>query len=378
MRIAVNLLPFRQQLVGAGRYAKNIVANLAEIDTDDQYYLFVTRESSPHFQVAKRNFTQVVCPFWPKSPVRILWEQFVLPWQLVYYDITLLFTPSVAIPYWLPCRAVTAIHDVIPFHQAVVKYPRVRSFYVRLVTAWSARRSEVVLTGSENSRCEIISFCKVAGEKIVVIPYGVEEKFRRLDSMEAIEAFRSKYGLPERFILFVGALEPGKNLVRLLEAFLRLRCQSTRIQHKLVLAGPWGWGSTGILRSIDDLELERDVIVTGFVAEEELPLLYNSADLFAFPSLYEGFGLPLLEAMACGTPVIASNTSSLPEVVGEAGMLVNPYDVEGWTLAMKRVLSDENLQAKMISTGMDRAKLFSWKRTAQATLAIFEKVGNAH
>jgi len=377
MRIAVNLLPFRRHLAGAGRYAKNIIANLAEIDVENHYYLFVTREGAPHFQVEKGNFTLVGCPIWPRRAIRILWEQLVLPWQLVYYDITLLFTPSVAIPLWLPCRGVAAIHDVIPFHRTVVKYPKVRSFYIRQATHWAARRSEVVLTGSENSRREIVSFCRVAGEKIVVIPYGVEAKFRRLDSMETIEAFRSKYGLPEKFILFVGALEPGKNLVRLLEAFLRLKRQSTRIQHKLVLAGPQGWGSTQILRSIGDLKLERDVIVTGFVAEEELPLLYNSAGLFVFPSLYEGFGLPPLEAMACGTPVIASNTSSLPEVVGEAGMLVDPYDVEGWALAMKRVLSDENLQAKMISDGIERAKLFSWKRTAQATLAIFQKVGNA-
>lgn len=377
MRIAVNLLPFRRHLAGAGRYARNIVANLAEIDADNHYYLFVTRESAPHFQVEKDNFTLVSCPIWPKRAIRILWEQLVLPWQLVYYDITLLFTPSVAIPFWLPCRGVVAIHDVIPFHRAAVKYSKVRSFYIRLATYWAARRSEVVLTGSENSRREIVSFCKVVRERIVVIPYGVEAKFRRLDSMEVIEAFRSKYGLPERFILFVGALEPGKNLVGLLEAFLRLKRQSTGIQHKLVLAGPRGWGSTRILKSIDDLELERDVIVTGFVAEEELPLLYNSADLFAFPSLFEGFGLPPLEAMACGTPVIASNTSSLPEVVGEAGVLVDPYDVEGWASAMERVLGDENLQANMIRNGLERAKLFSWKRTAQATLEIFQKVGNA-
>ena len=326
MRIAVNLLPFRRHLAGAGRYAKNIVANLAEIDGDNRYYLFVTGEGSPHFQVDKSNYVQVVCPFWPESSIRILWEQIVLPWQLVALDIALLFTPSVAVPYWLPCRAVTTIHDAIPFHRAVVKYPRGRSFYVRLMTSWSAKKSEMVLTGSENSRREIARFCNVTYEKITVIPYGVERKFRPLNLKEPVAAVRSKYRLVGGFILFVGALEPGKNLVRLIEAFHQLRNQNSQLAHKLVLAGPRRWGSAQILKTIGDLGLEGDVLVTGFVPEEYLPSLYNADDLFVFPSVYEGYGLPPLEAMACVTPAVVSILSSLPEVDGLAGVLVDPYD----------------------------------------------------
>lgn len=377
MKIAVNLLPFRQQLAGAGRYARNIVANLAQIDRENHYYLFVTGEGAYHFEVEKDNFTRVICPCWPARLVRILWEQVVFPWQLLVSDATLLFTPSVVVPWWLPCRAVTSIHDSIPFHRAVVKYPRGRSLYVRLATSWSAKRSDVVLTGSENSRHEIARFCDIPEKKILVTPYGVEAKFRPMDSQKRMAAFRSQSSLPEKFMLFVGTLEPGKNLVRLIQAFNHLRHRNSQIKHKLVLAGPEGWGSGQIFSTIRDLGIEEEVLAMGFVPETDLPWLYNAADLLVFPSLYEGFGFPPLEAMACGTPVVTSNSSSLPEVVGEAGLLVDPYDVAGWASAMERTLSDERLRAEMRDRGLARAKLFSWDRTARATLSIFQRMGNA-
>lgn len=376
MRIAINLLPFRQQLAGAGRYAKNIVANLAKIDGQNNYYLFVTEEGAHHFVAEKDNFTRVICRFWPAAPLRILWEQLVFPWQLLASDITLLFTPSVVIPWWSPPRAVTAIHDVIPFHREIAKYARARSLYIRLATSWSARRSNVVLTGSENSRLEIARFCGIPDKRIIVTPYGVEAKFRPINSRQRVTVFRPTYSWPEKFILFVGTLESGKNLVTLIQAFHQIKNRNSQIEHKLVLAGQKGWGSDRIFSTISDLGVETDVLVTGFIPEAQLPLLYNAADLFVFPSFYEGFGLPPLEAMACGTPVIAADCASLPAVVGEAGLLVDPYDMGGWASAIEQTLRDEGLRAGMRDRGLARVKQFSWDRTARATLSVFRKLGN--
>jgi len=370
MRIGVNLLPFREHLAGAGRFAKNVVENLAEIDGRN-FYLFVTAESWEHFRIQRENFSQVLCPFSPKDQLlRVFWEQLILPWQLLYHQIDLLFTPSVVIPLWIPCKTVTMIYDMIPFHRGVTKYPKSRAAYIRWMTRRAAKRSDVVLTVSENSKREIIQFCQVPQEKILVASAGVDEKYRPLDSDELIASCRARYNLPDQFILFVGTLEPGKNIFRLIQAFRRLKSRDC-IPHRLVIVGPYGWEINRLLEAINDPELGGEIQIAGFIPEEDLPLVYNAADLFVFPSLYEGFGLPPLEAMACGTPVIASNVSALSEVVGEAGLLVDPYDVEDLASAMERVLTDQGLRAKMVQKGLERAKLFSWRRTAEVVVEAF-------
>jgi len=374
MRIGVNLLPFRKHLAGAGRYAKKVIESLAEIDRRNLYHLFVTKESQGHFQIQRENFRQVLCPLSPQfRPLRILWEQFILPWQLLYYRIDLLFTPSVAIPFWVPCKTVTTIHDMIPFHQKVGKYPKIRAAYMRWATKRAARRSDLVLTVSEHSRQEIIQFCQVSGGKILVAPNGVDEKYRRVDSKGPIARCRAKYKLPDRFILFVGTLEPGKNIPRLVEAFRRLKSRCC-IPHKLVIVGPRGWGTKPILKTIENSALKDEIWITGFIPELDLPYVYNAADLFVFPSLYEGFGLPPLEAMACGTPVVASNVPALPEIVGEAALLVDPYDIDELASAMERVLRDKQLRERMVGKGMERARGFSWKKTAEIVAEAFRKV----
>ena len=374
MKIGVNLLPFRRRLAGVGRYAKNVIENLAEIDGQNLYYLFVTEESRRHFQIQRENFRQVLCPFAPKFRLlRILWEQLILPWQLLYFRIDLLFTPSVAIPLWVPCKTVTTIHDMIPFHQGIRKYPKVRAAYMRWATRRAAKRSDLVLTVSEHSRQELIQFCQLSGEKILVAPDGVDEKYSRVDSKGPLSRCRTKYKLPDRFILFVGTLEPGKNILKLVEAFRRLKSQCS-IPHKLVIVGPQGWGTKAILKTIENSALKDEIRITGFIPEEDLPFVYNAADLFVFPSLYEGFGLPPLEAMACGTPVVASNVPALPEVVGEAALLVDPYDIDELVSAMERILRDRQLRERLASKGMERARGFSWKKTAEIVLGAFREV----
>jgi len=185
--------------------------------------------------------------------------------------------------------------------------------------------------------------------------------------VEQVDGFRQKRGLPDRFILFVGTLEPRKNVVRLVEAYARLPNE----RPPLMLVGGKGWLYDEIFARVEALNLSNEVHFVGYVPAEELPFWYNAADLFAYPSLYEGFGLPPLEAMACGTAVVSSTSSSLPEVVGQAGLLVDPTDTEAFTAAMEQVLSDKNVREQMQAAGLEQARSFSWQRTAQRTVQSY-------
>lgn len=375
MRIGVNLLPFRKHLAGGGRFTKNVLENLATIDKENTYFLFLTKQGQTNFQIDADNFVKVFCPITPKvRALRILWEQLILPWQLLSYRIELLFTPTVAIPFWVPCRTITTIHDMIPFHKSIIKYSKLRTNYIRTATNLAIKKSDIIIAVSENTKREIIQFCKVHGEKIIVSLEGVDEKFRKINTGSEIADVRAKNKLPERFILFVGTLEPGKNLQRLIEAYYYLR-KENRISHKLVIAGAYGWGNLNLVKENKELILD-EIVFTGFVTDDDLCLLYNAADLFVFPSLYEGFGLPPLEAMACGTPVITSNLSSMPEIVGNAAFLVNPYDSIELAAAIEHVLKDEHLRSELTARGRERAKNFSWRKTAEVILQSFNKIEN--
>jgi glycosyltransferase involved in cell wall biosynthesis len=189
---------------------------------------------------------------------------------------------------------------------------------------------------------------------------------------DALARVRACYGLPERYVFCVGTIEPRKNLTTLLEAYQALR--SRGFNFKLVIVDKKGWLYKGFFRRLRELGLEGEVVFPGFIPDEDLPALYSAAELFVFPSLYKGFGLPPLEAMACGTPVIASNASSLPEVVEEAGIMVEPRDVSGLTEAMRRVLTDEGKRREMREKGLRQAARFSWERTAQETLEVYRSV----
>jgi glycosyltransferase involved in cell wall biosynthesis len=188
-----------------------------------------------------------------------------------------------------------------------------------------------------------------------------------------LDHFRQRHRLPETFILFIGTLEPRKNLLTLLEAYAQFKRQ-TDTGHKLVLAGAPGWFYQPVLAAVEELELGTDVMFPGFVPDDELPLWYNAADVFVYPSLYEGFGLPPLEAMACGTPAIVSSASSLPEVVGDAALLASPHNPEEWAIALSSLCNDTSLRNALATRGPERARRFSWKRTARETVKVYRAV----
>jgi glycosyltransferase involved in cell wall biosynthesis len=276
-----------------------------------------------------------------------------------------------AMPLFCPVPAVVTIHDLAPisFPQTFRRHNRVYLTWANLVTA---RRAQHILAVSEFTKNELVRLLSVPPEKITVTHNACDARFHPPAS-PSIDAFRARHGLPERFILFVGTLEPRKNLPTLLEAYARI---ASRTDVPLIIGGGKGWLYDAVFARLEALGLRDRVHFPGFLASEELPLWYAAATVFVFPSRWEGFGIPPLEAMACGTPVVTSNSSSLPEVVGDAGLMVGPDDIDGMGEAILRVLDDAELRAELRERGLRQAQRFSWHISAERTLRVYEQVLN--
>lgn len=236
-----------------------------------------------------------------------------------------------------------------------------------------ANRADCIIAISKHTKRDIMEHLQVPEERIRVTMLAADERYRIVNDPDSITSVKSKFGIDGDYILYTGTLEPRKNVPALIRAYSQLRNEA-RITHRLVLAGKKGWLYDEILESVRTLGLERYVIFTGYVADEDMPYLYNGAELFVYPSFYEGFGLPPLEAMACGCPVVTSNTSSLPEVVGGAGLMVDPYRPEELAEAMGRILEDSELRSELRERGLKRAAEFSWRRCAEETLAVYREL----
>jgi glycosyltransferase involved in cell wall biosynthesis len=270
---------------------------------------------------------------------------------------------------------VVTVHD-LTFFRFPHTLPPLRRLYLKAVTRSATWRAERVIAVSRQTRDDLVQQLQLAPEKVEVVYNGVGEAFRPASPTE-VAAFRRRRGLPQRFVLFLGTLEPRKNVVSLLEAFARLRDRAGTGGRsdgtKLVVAGAKGWYFERIFARAEELGLGDDVIFPGFVPAEELPWWYRAADCFVYPSVYEGFGLPVLEAMACGTPVVTSSVSSLPEVAGSAAITVDPQDVTALTEAIDRVIRDSTLREDMRHRGLQQATRFSWDRAASETAAVYRE-----
>ncbi|RME35317.1 MAG: glycosyltransferase family 1 protein [Thermoflexia bacterium] len=269
-------------------------------------------------------------------------------------------------------RTVFTLHDLIFLFYPETHKPLNRWFLTLMMPRF-LRAADAVIAVSECTKRDAVRAYGIPEEKITVIYEGVSPRFRPA-SPEAIQAVRAKYRLPERFILYVGTIEPRKNLTALLEAYAALQSRNTQHAARLVIVGKKGWLYGGFFRRLRELGLEERVHFTGYVPDGDLPAIYSAADLFVFPSLYEGFGLPVLEAMACGVPVVCSNTSSLPEVAGDAALLADPTDIRALVAAMERALTDEALRASLRARGLERARQFTWEEAAKRTVEVYHQV----
>jgi glycosyltransferase involved in cell wall biosynthesis len=310
-----------------------------------------------------------LAPFSTASPpARALWEQLFQPAHLVRDNIDLLHGPAYALPLICPTRSVVTIHD-LSFFLYPQTFNRGNRLYLRLMTYLAARRADAVIAVSEHTRQDVIRLLDVPADHVHAVPNGIDSVFRPLPEHE-VQRFRAEHQLPKRFVLCISTIEPRKNLATLIRAYATLG----NTEHRLIIGGGRGWKYESIFALVDELGLRDRIWFPGFVRHSELPHWYNAADAFVFPSIYEGFGLPPLEAMACGTPVIASNASSLPEVVGSAGLLVDPTDVAALADAIHQVLRNPELAATMSAQGLTRADRFSWKASAERTAAVYERI----
>lgn len=370
MRIGYDATSLCRQITGIEYYALNLIKALLQIDSKNEYLLFCLGNLHPDLRTYSHRFEVRICPV----QNQLFCEQFWLPYQATIGSLDLLHCPAFPPSPLYPGRLIMTFPDA-----SMWLFPKSFSkrglYYFKTLCPIGAQKSLKVLAYSQSVKDDILKVVDIPREKIYVTHLAASDVFKPIADKDSLKAIKDKYKLPERFILSVGTVQPRKNFVRLTQAYKLLK-DRRNIQHKLVIAGRLRLGTEELKSTMDKLQLQDDLILTDHVPDEDLVSIYNLADLFVFVSLYEGFGIPPLEAMQCGLPVIASNTSSIPEIVGDAARLVDPYDIEQISTELENLIFDDDLKDKLREKGLKRAELFSWQRTAQETLNIYEAISH--
>ena len=369
MRIAIDARLVYYTQAGITQYVKHLVESLAQTDHESEYLLLQSRKDRESL-VEQSNFKRI--PIW--TPCHHRMEQWTLRLEISPLDIDVLHSPDFIPPSRGRFKSVITVHDL-----AFLLYPHFLTresarYYGQIDQA--VRRTDHIIAVSEATKQDLMQRLGVPENKVTVIYEASSPQYHPLPSEEARNHVRERFGLEDDFMLFVSTIEPRKNVPGLLQAYRRL-LDSYKVSAKLALAGGRGWLFDEVFATVERLRLTDQVRFLGRVDTADLPFLYNAARVLVQPSFYEGFGLAPLEAMACGTPVIVSNVSSLPEVVGDAGLRVDPEDVSELTVSMYRLLTDEALRNEMIQKGLARAACFSWETAARETIEVYRKVSQS-
>jgi len=371
VRIALIAYGLDRPLSGISRYTLELTRALAALPGGHEVLLLAA--GSTGALTEGNNLRSVPLFGCSRLPGLVTLGNVLIPWKARRLQVDIVHDPTGVTPFLFGAggaRTVVTLHDVFawscPGHSTLLDTLIYRYWLPRVLP-----KTDAVITISEASRLDILHYLKVNPSKVHIVPRWVHAALKPSSEAE-VAALKARYRLPERYMLFLGSVEKRKNLHGLLGAYARL--QHTGAYIPLVITGLKPRKYPALAQMLQQLNEPASVIFTGYVPDEDLPAIYCGADLFVFPSLYEGFGLPPLEAMACGTPVVCSNTSSLPEVVGDAAITVDPYDVEALADAMHRVLSDAALREELRAKGLARAKMFTWEKAARETLAVYEKV----
>lgn len=355
--IAIDVQTTGLEKTGFGFYVSNLIEHLPTVAPEFTYAFLSPESDETDFTVPRR--------FW--------WDQIEVPTRLRRLRPALFHQPAFSIPILKPrrTRVVVTIHDLIPrlFGKDIPYWSR--QYFARWMP-FTYRLADHVIVDSEHTRKDLIRELDFPEEKVSVIHLAASDLYRPLGRRDVIDDIKRKYGIPGRYVAHIGTLNPRKNLEFLVEVFAGVATDFPDLC--LVISGKFGWYYERLFDLVESLGVKDRVIFTGYVPETDKVALVAGAELFLFPSLYEGFGLPPLEAMACGVPVISSNTSSLPEVVGQAGILLDPQDEVGWVQAIRQLMRRPTLRAKLIDRGLEQTKHFSWKRTAAQTAAIYHQV----
>jgi len=370
LRIGIDAHSVGTKLGGNESYAVNLIEALAQIDSVNNYTIYVTtNEARDRFTDRWPNFkVRSTLPHTPliRIPLTLSAELRKRPVDILHVQFTA--------PPFCPCPVVVSIHD-LSFEHLPETFKRRSRTQLRLTVRRSARRATRILSLSEHTRRDIIETYRIDAEKVSAIPLAAADHFRPVADNRELQRVRHKYGIDGDYILCVGSIQPRKNVARLIRAYALLRGNfSADKLPKLVLVGKCAWLYDETLRTLEKTGVKDTSVVTGYVPESDLPALYSGALCFVYPSYFEGFGLPPLEAMKCGTPVIVGNRTSLPEVVGDAALSVDPFDIEAIAAAITRLMNNSALRDELSVRGQERARMFSWQHTAEETLKIYTEV----
>lgn len=354
---------------GIGRYTKNLVENLLKIDKKNNYVLIHSNQCHYDF---KGNYTEIRLPFFTTIPRKLIVGAFIFEKLCHEQKLDILHDLGQISPFFFQTKTkkILTLFDLTP-----TLFPQNFSIYSKYYTKLFPlvlKNSDKIITISKSSKKDLANIFTVPESKIEISYLGVENKFNNITNNQTLKQVRQRYNLPKDFILFVGTIEPRKNLANLISAYYLFR---KKYNLQLVIVGKKGWKYDEVFHTIDKLGLHDEIRVVGYVKDDDLPSFYNLAKVFVYPSIYEGFGLPILEAMASGCPVIASNSSSMPEVIGDAGILINPEKLDKeLPSSLKKILKSTKMREKLIKKGMERAKQFTWQKTARETIKVYEEL----
>jgi glycosyltransferase involved in cell wall biosynthesis len=355
-KILLNGLQLSDKKSGVQYYTRNLYCELKKNESRSVKFFLLNPPVSRH-GFLKYNRLE-----------RILFENVLLPGYFRKNNFTLYHSPNYVLPFFFNFFSVLTVHDLITFDYPELCQPE-SVIYFRLLLGRSVKKAHKIITVSETVKEDILKHFNISKNKITVIYPGINPIFKKSIDLKTLE----KYRIHGEYILFVGNIEPKKNLVRLIRAF-DLLIRSEKLNHKLVIVGKKGWKYRSVFQSVEDLKLKSRVIFTGYVPETDLPVLYSMADLFVFPSLYEGFGIPPLEAMACETPVLVSNCGALPETTGGVCSQTDPYEIANISNEMYKLLSDKKYRSESVKRGKEWVKHFSWERAARETIGLYYRI----
>ncbi|MBU4349100.1 glycosyltransferase family 4 protein [bacterium] len=384
MKIALDITPLtRRKRTGIENYIFNLCKNFPLVDKENEYVLFAN--SFGHYESLKtaaeevgvRNYQNMSAKISrvPGTFFKLLWKYVHAPSaERLVGGIDIFHASDRLDPPLKKAKLVVTIYDLTP-----IKF---KEFFTEKAARYFAEyfksvipKADMVVAISQCTKNDILEYFDIAEDRIQVTPLAANDNYKRILDKEVIDGIKEKYGIDKNYVLFVGTLEPRKNIANLVRAYSILPDYLKR-DHLLVICGKKGEYYEEIFKTVEKLGLEDKVIFTGYVPDKDIPLLMNGAEIFVYPTFYEGFGLPLIEAMACGTPVISSNISSIPEVIGNAGILINPNDVEELNDAILKLLTSETLKNQLSKKGLKQARKFSWKTTAKKTVEIYNKIGD--
>lgn len=355
---------------GIGTYTENVLKNLLNIDKDNFYQLYWCGENYSSYE--KPNTNMVICS---KKHQRFFQEHF-FPINLKSENIDLYHIPQngIGLNPNIKCKKIVTIHDLIPY---IMPETVGRSYLLKFLKEMPMIIDEAmgIITVSEYSKKDILRFFPIDENKVYVTPLAADVKYKPLDKEICKKIIKEKYGIDKPFLLYIGGFSERKNVRGLITSFAKLM-KNSKIEYNLVIVGSYRDASQELVKLKDSLNMDKYIKFTGFAPDEDLPIYYNACEAFVYPSFYEGFGLPPLEAMNCGTPVITTNVTSIPEVVGDGGLIINPYNEKDLQHAMELILGSETLRKEYSRLALERAKLFSWEITAKNTLAVYEDVYN--